>query len=190
MLRSAVSWNGLQLLGWMSVLVLSILYRHDCPVFLLMFTAVIQALNGYDLRQHLLAGRRSAVWPWVLQNGARILFLGLLWYARQLGIRFGLGGLADMASVLLIVWSLAEISRFLFYTFPGRVSRWLRYNAFLLAYPLGVVIELGWMYQLWCGMVFIFGKIFLSLLFIAYLFGFPYLFLHLCHKRKQVLSHE
>jgi very-long-chain (3R)-3-hydroxyacyl-CoA dehydratase len=182
--------NDVQLVGWASVLMVAVLQIRHCPPALLAFAFLVQALNVYDLWLILGKQRRGAVLPWVLQNGARLLFIVLLYIAWKQNIHFRIFIFIDAASLLLIVWSLAEISRFLFYVFNTRALKWLRYNSFLVCYPLGVLIELAWMYKLYLATAFIFGKILLIALAFAYLFGFPYLFLHLFRSRRQKLYHE
>jgi Protein tyrosine phosphatase-like protein, PTPLA len=182
--------NDLQLVGWASVLVVAVLQIRHCPPVLLAFAFLVQALNIYDLWLIFGKQRRGAVLPWVLQNGARLLFIVLLYIAWQQNIHFRIFMIIDAASFLLLVWSLAELSRFLFYVFKTPALKWLRYNSFLACYPLGVLIELIWIYKLYMASAFILGKILLITLAIAYLFGFPYLFLHLFRSRRQKLNHE
>jgi very-long-chain (3R)-3-hydroxyacyl-CoA dehydratase len=43
---------------------------------------------------------------------------------------------------VVIVWSIAEVNRYLYYLFKDTpITGYLRYNAFLLLYPLGAVVE-------------------------------------------------
>ena len=189
--KRTYAWmNDVQLVGWNSVLLVSLFRLGGCPPLLLWFTMGVQLLNVYDLYLILSKARNGAVLPWVLQNGARVLFLALLLIAKQQDIEFMLLYAVDAASVLLIVWSLAEISRFAFYVFKTDFLKMLRYSAFLICYPAGVAIELVWIYYLYTGLPYTFAKIFLAILVIAYIVGFPYLFLHLYRSRKQKLNHE
>lgn len=177
--------NMAQLLGWMTVLSVAAFCFRSAPVGLLYLALAVQGLNLAELPG--LLRRSASLLPFILQNGARLLFIGLLLLAQRSALDFRIAGMADATSVLLAVWSIAEISRFLYYRFRLPVFRWARYNLFLVCYPLGVAIELAWLYRLSAPPGFILGEIFPVILLIGYLFGFPYLFLHLYRSRKQKL---
>ena len=41
---------------------------------------------------------------------------------------------------VLVIWSIADINRYLYYVFKGNsLAAWLRYNGFLVLYPAGGV---------------------------------------------------
>lgn len=44
---------------------------------------------------------------------------------------------------VLIPWSLAEVNRYSYYLFKNPITTWLRYNAFIILYPLGVYGEMA-----------------------------------------------
>jgi hypothetical protein len=39
---------------------------------------------------------------------------------------------------VLIPWSLAEVNRYVYYLSKIPITTWLRYNAFIILYPIGV----------------------------------------------------
>ena len=41
-------------------------------------------------------------------------------------------------AAVLIPWSLAEVNRYTYYLSKNNLTTWLRYNAFIVLYPLGV----------------------------------------------------
>ena len=188
MKRYAVTMNSIQLVGWSMVLAGAVINYTHCPKHLLLLTLLVQLLNVYDLLLIINQQRPGPKLTWVLQNGARVLFVILLLVAQKYDVSFRLFYAIDATSILLIVWSLAEIPRFIFYLFKTPVFRWMRYSVFLVCYPAGVGIELVWIYFLFKGLPFLWAKIFLVILGIAYLFGFPYLFLHLFRSRQQKLK--
>lgn len=49
----------------------------------------------------------------------------------------------NMVSILILAWSLADAIRFYYYSFenPSYISKWLRYSAFIILYPIGFCME-------------------------------------------------
>ena len=43
---------------------------------------------------------------------------------------------------VLIAWSLADTNRYLYYIVKNPLTTWLRYNAFLILYPIGIYGEM------------------------------------------------
>lgn len=189
--RPISGMNLLQLSGWFVVFIASVFNYTECPLWLLWLTLALHLPGVSDLLGSSFKGKRwITLLPAALQNGARMIFTALLLLAKQQGIVWKLEGKIDAASLLLTIWSLAEISRFLYYISRSRATKWLRYNAFIVLYPTGVILESIWMYRLFIQLPFISCKILLVVMALAYLFGFPYLFLHLFQSRKQKLKHE
>ena len=41
-------------------------------------------------------------------------------------------------AIVVVCWSMADINRYLYYLFKDKITGFLRYNSFLILYPLGV----------------------------------------------------
>jgi very-long-chain (3R)-3-hydroxyacyl-CoA dehydratase len=94
--------------------------------------------------------------------------------------------------VMFTAWSLAEIIRYFYYNVPTlKTLTFLRYSAFLVLYPLGVLtgeLPLVWEHfqnakalgqkRVWIDVGMLIG----------YVPGFPYLFLHMIKLRKKKLA--
>eukprot|EP00826_Nyctotherus_ovalis_P024176 TRINITY_DN1873_c0_g1_i10.p1 TRINITY_DN1873_c0_g1~~TRINITY_DN1873_c0_g1_i10.p1 ORF type:complete len:166 (-),score=25.18 TRINITY_DN1873_c0_g1_i10:109-606(-) len=105
------------------------------------------------------------------------------------------------AVMVLLAWSLADIIRFGYYFFKDMKNqpyfiKWLRYSAFIVLYPLGMIYE--W-YALYCSKdAFFEGKPLFSLptslgkiVYMVLIFMTPFLFLmlytHMFRQRKKTL---
>lgn len=96
---------------------------------------------------------------------------------------------------MFLVWCIAEIIRYTYYTvqinkYQHYRLTWLRYSAFIICYPVGLLCELYIMY-----LVFKFDelwqiKLLVILMLTAYFFLFPKLYLHLLNQRKQKLFYQ
>jgi Flp pilus assembly protein TadB len=63
---------------------------------------------------------------------------------------------------------------------------WLRYHAFIVCYPVGVICEIYLLLNVFLVSTTI-PKIFIVLVFIVYAIAFPVLYLHLLKQRKKKL---
>jgi len=109
----------------------------------------------------------------------------------------------------LIAWSITEIIRYLYYFgnvfgIVPHVLVWLRYTTFIILYPLGVTGELlcfytavkyasanpdSWSYVLPNKWNFTFSYLYLLIIVtLAYIPGFPQLYLHMFAQRRKILN--
>lgn len=99
---------------------------------------------------------------------------------------------------LLTAWSITEVVRYLFYFYslcakegPPAPLTFLRYNLFLILYPLGVSSELLIIYSALPLAESTYGPIYkwcLIASMLAYIPGFPVLFSHMLVQRKKVMK--
>ncbi|KAI9480483.1 MAG: tyrosine phosphatase-like protein [Benjaminiella poitrasii] len=98
-------------------------------------------------------------------------------------------------ATMVLAWSVAELVRYMYYIFllsnggtvvPGIVA-WLRYNAFLVLYPVGVASELVMVYQALPYANALSPLYFYALIAVAlvYIPGFPVLFSHMLVQRRK-----
>jgi very-long-chain (3R)-3-hydroxyacyl-CoA dehydratase len=98
--------------------------------------------------------------------------------------------------IMFTAWSLAEIIRYLYYNAQShKTFTFLRYSAFIVLYPLGVLTgELPLIYEHFVNTKALGQKrAWIDLLiFVTYIPGFPYLYLHMLKLRKKKLvgSHK
>ncbi len=82
---------------------------------------------------------------------------------------------------LAIVWALSEFVRYPYYIFPNsKILKWLRYNSFIILYPIGMFLEAVHIY---------FNNIpYTNILILLYpLFG-PKMYLHMLNQRNKKLN--
>lgn len=90
---------------------------------------------------HLAAGlTRSGLVPLLIQQGGRI---AVLWLIRgpAFAHESALPGADSVVRALLLSYAAAEVVRAAFYVTKAPAARWLRYSAFLVLYPVGLVSE-------------------------------------------------
>jgi len=87
------------------------------------------------------------------------------------------------SKMLAIIWSLSEITRYPYYIFPYiSPIKWLRYNCFILLYPIGMFLEAYQMYYHYNPL----SKMFI----IVYpLFG-PLMYMHMFKQRNKLRKYK
>jgi very-long-chain (3R)-3-hydroxyacyl-CoA dehydratase len=138
--------------------------------------ALSQTFFLFEILNIVLRMSRSTIFPTIVQLFSRLYIIWVIVY------------LHDIKNVyltsLLIVWNLSDLIRYFFYLFRWGVFRRLRYNAFLLLYPIGIFLEIYLTnivylkYQNWLSWVFG-GSI------LMYLPLFPYLYYHMIKQRRR-----
>lgn len=132
--------NGLALLGWLTVQALSTSLlmadseamkadtaeRFAVPI---MVCQIIQVLQILDIVFILLGTSKGSIVGASAQIAGRLL-VALLYMSPAIAP-------VPIANVL-IAWSLADTNRYLYYLFKNPLTTWLRYNGFLVLYPVGI----------------------------------------------------
>ena len=63
-------------------------------------------------------------------------------FAKIITRKISYRGMNIYSKMLAFVWALSEFVRYPYYIFPNlRVLKWLRYNSFIILYPLGMFLE-------------------------------------------------
>jgi very-long-chain (3R)-3-hydroxyacyl-CoA dehydratase len=184
------AYNILQLLGWIAALVFSIFDFEVfiTTIFFLQVIALIEILHAYK------KWNNASVLLTSLQLLARIYILILI-YSILLSNLFNPihEYFETILITLLVVWCIAEIIRYSYYIiilYHKKISViiWLRYNAFIILYPIGVFLEFYIIYMAYKLNSFLPVKIFLVISIIVYIIYFPKLYRHLLQQRKKTLS--
>jgi very-long-chain (3R)-3-hydroxyacyl-CoA dehydratase len=187
------AYNLVQLIGWFLALLIVpinifISFIIICIVQLLSLLEVFHAYKKWS---------NSSVLFCFLQIGARLMILQIasFLYFSQTNFSpinfFTKENLEIVLHIMLIIWSIAEIIRYGFYVsifcnVKSNKFLWLRYHAFIVCYPVGVICEIYLLLNVFLVSTTI-PKIFIVLVFIVYAIAFPVLYLHLLKQRKKKL---
>ncbi|CAI4061153.1 hypothetical protein N7582_001810 [Saccharomyces uvarum] len=190
-LFSAVGWS------YLLYLVVSLYPKIGQPSFFYQtrnIATLIQCGAAIEIVNSLLGIVRSPLLTTVAQVSSRLLVV--------IGIFQLLPNTSGVQSIvyisLLLAWSITEIVRYLYYFFTlvfkngaPKILVLLRYNLFWVLYPTGVASEL---FIIYCALnaaetqYCLLYKRILQVAMIAYIPGFPMLFLHMVTQRKKVMK--
>lgn len=132
--------NGLALLGWLTVQTLSTsLLFGDSQAMLeptaerfalpILICQVVQVMQLLDIVFILLGTSKGSILGAAAQIAGRLL-VALVYMSPEI---------APVPIVnVLVAWSLADTNRYLYYLFKNPMTTWLRYNGFLVLYPVGI----------------------------------------------------
>lgn len=182
-----ILYNIIQLLGWISIIIALLFF----PEKLFYLLCIVQTIAVAEIIHAFFKWIKSNFFYTFLQIGARLL---ILVFVVQLNLQNGLSNpnfsfLFPIYKLMVLVWCIAEIIRSSYYLKKdSKLITWLRYNAFILCYPIGVASELYLVYCLLVSKSKLSMTIALILLFVTYLIAFPSLYLHLLKQRKSKFS--
>lgn len=182
-----IAYNYIQLFGWICVLA-TLVFSQTKLFYILCFVQILALL---EIVHTFLKWIKSNLIFTFLQIGARVLMLAIV---SKLNIEKGflndsLLNPFTIFKIMTLVWCIAEIIRSSYYLKRhAKFIIWLRYNAFIICYPIGVCSELYLIYSLAINKSKLSVTIPLILLTIAYSIVFPSLYLHLLKQRKLKLN--
>lgn len=185
-----VAYNLIQFGGWMAVLLFILLNPYSVFPYLYVFQvlALLEIIHVY------MKWTNSGLANTVMQVAARIIILFMIHtLASHIHFVHSLISLKIIFIVMITAWAISEVIRYSYYVtqllkkeIP--VITWLRYHAFIICYPVGLICEL----YLICVLMYFEGNLSLSsllvILIIIYLVCFPILYLHLLKQRKRKLG--
>ena len=183
-----IGYSFIQVFAWLTAFIfINVDYEVSFGIILIFqIISLVETFHAYK------KWNNSSPFFSFIQTAAR---LNILFLAFRLAVQFAFDDLNyfdEVVTIMFHVWCLAEIIRYAYYLSQLlkkeiKIVSWLRYSAFIILYPIGVVCEFFIMY-----LVFInnnFGlKIILIVIAIAYIFLFPRLYLHLLKQRKLKLN--
>jgi very-long-chain (3R)-3-hydroxyacyl-CoA dehydratase len=143
-----VIYNAAMAVGWSICLVQVLLHLHDGLAYEVASHACLLSQTVSILETaHSMVG--------LVKSSPAMNFVQ--WAGRSHVLVFIIHAIPDLHSsifstVLLLVWSLSEVIRYPWYAFsalpsgPPFALTWLRYTAFIILYPIGVVCEMNLIY--------------------------------------------
>lgn len=189
------AYNLVQFVGWLLALLI-------LPVnFILSFYIIygVQLLSLLEIFHAYRKWTHSSPLLCFLQIGARLM---ILYFVLALSIKFFIpihhlfftnDKVETIAHIMFIAWCTAEIIRYAYYLTELYQMKhdgllWLRYTAFIICYPVGLICELYILTNVFVATPLLLLKILIILIFTGYAIAFPRLYLHLLKQRKQKLS--
>ena len=170
---SVYNWvqTGLWALGL--VLLVGSLAFVELRAYVSVYYIAVQSVMVLDVVNVVLRIVRAALLPAVMQVASRLL---MVWYVVPRQER-----LYVFDYLMFGAWSLAEIIRYQYYERKAsRVLSFLRYNAFIVLYPVGVLAgEVPLIYLNYKATGHVFDLVALA----CYVPGFPFLFVHMLRQR-------
>lgn len=131
--------NKVQFSAWLSI------FLYACYYFYLRLDKQAVKVDLFDVRNLLIVLTK---WTQLLQFSDFFAKGSLLPKVLQYIGRMGISWLIlpqvedlDSPVILILMWSFADLIRYLFYLKPGPTTGILRYNIFLVLYPAGLLME-------------------------------------------------
>lgn len=187
---SAIAWAAILGQTFLDVLPGGFYETHaytDYPHKLLVQVQVVNAV--FEITHALTGLVPSPLSSLLLQFFARLIItVGISWYVPESAGNFSLPGYVALS----VAWSVTEVIRYSFYFAKqqGKVTetlQWLRYLAFIVLYPLGVISE-PWVVHLTLDYVLGFYYWFLALGMFLYIPGFVKLYTYMLVQRRKNLG--
>ena len=185
------AYNLVQLAGWLLALVslpfsFMLSFYTVCFVQLLSLLEIFHAYKKWNNSSPLLC---------FVQIAARLFILFFTYLLIFLTIFKKIPFFYEVVYAMLLAWFIAEIIRYAYYVsdmfnVQGKLITWLRYSAFIICYPVGVVSEFFVMYTVFKYDDLLSIKILMVVVALIYLYFFPKLYLHLVKQRKLKLNHS
>lgn len=182
------AYNLVQLAGWLLAIV-------SLPVnFILAFytICIIQILSVLEIFHAYKKWNNSSPFFCFIQISARLLVLFLSFILLFVSIFRKIPFLSENIYIMLTAWCIAEIIRYAYYISQlfkqeKKWITWLRYSAFIICYPIGLLTEFFVLYTVFKYNDVLAVKILMIVVALIYIFFFPKLYLHLFKQRKQKL---
>lgn len=137
--------------------------------------AVLQSFYLLELVNILLRMSKSRIFPTSLQLASRLF---VSWF-----ICYFYNNNNNTAYVMLFCWFFADSIRYLFYFSRNRILKFLRYNVFIVLYPLGTFCEIVLMSKVEKKSPDLL-KYILRAIMLCYLPGFCFLYVHMIKRRR------
>ena len=169
-------YNALQTILWVGgfILILVSFVSQNVIKYINPYYTVIQSVMLMDIVHALLNIVKGSPIATIMQISSRLF---VVWWILPNQKQFSI-----FNYIMFTAWSLAEVIRYLYYSHKGsKMLQFLRYNAFLILYPMGVLTgEVPLIYRDYQARKHSFNLIVLAI----YVFGFPYLFWYMLRQRK------
>lgn len=166
---------------------------HPQHVFELTYkwTTAIQCLAVLEIVHSAIGIVRSPLMTTVMQVASRLLVVIGIWVVLPLAE----GNYSPAYLTVHVAWCITEVVRYYYYALnlagsvPAKLE-WLRYNLFLVMYPLGISSELYMIYKALpeANYLSMYYALFLVVAMATYVPGSPILFGHMLKQRKKFLQ--
>ncbi|KCZ82335.1 hypothetical protein H312_00358 [Anncaliia algerae PRA339] len=154
----------------------AILYRVYGDIKFLRWVAYTQSFFVFEIINIMIGATRSTYLATIIQVTSRVYISWVVAYYHNLNNIY--------LTIMLIVWNISDMIRYLFYIFRGKLLKKLRYNAFIILYPVGIGLEI-----FLTNMVYLKHKghaaWFYATIMILYIPLFPFLYYHMIKQRKR-----
>lgn len=183
------AYNCLQLIGWLSAIII-------LPFNFLLAVYIIFVFHIISLAEVFHAYKKwtnSSPWLCLAQTIARLFIIIFTLLIIIVTLLKPILYFVDVVYIMFATWCIAEIIRYVYYITllfkkENKIISWLRYSAFIICYPVGLVCEFFVMYNVFKYNNNIAIKLLMIIATIVYVFLFPRLYLHLFQQRKKKLK--
>ncbi|EPR79691.1 hypothetical protein SLOPH_1721 [Spraguea lophii 42_110] len=172
-------YNSMAIIVISFATVFSVLYYLWGDKKYLLYTALCQSFFGIEIINICAGMSRAKLLPTLMQLFSRNFIIWAVAYCHNFRSKELL--------IMLLSWFISDIIRYLFYFFRIRIFKALRYNLFLVLYPLGTLIEiylLSKIDMLHKGII----SVFIRILILLYFPGFLFLYIHMLSRRKYTMK--
>lgn len=182
------AYNLVQLAGWLIALVSLSLN----PLVAIITVVIFQTLSLLEIFHAYEKWTFSSPFFCFVQIGARLFILFFTCLMLFATIFKPIPYFEYIVYLMLATWSVAEIIRYYYYVIQlfkkeNKTATWLRYSAFIICYPIGLLCEFYIMFTVFKYNNILAIKILMVIVAIIYIFLFPKLYKHLLKQRKQKL---
>lgn len=179
------AYNLISLTGWLVLLVYLGLSCFSINQYSIFGLALIQGIAVLEIFHAHKKWVNSAPLMAFAQIFARLFIVVLIYVLWKSGSSFLLTG------ITAAVWSIADITRYGFYFFKNptlsKIFQFLRYNAFIVLYPTGVVLEfiIGFNFLKLYQYQITIPVVLTAVVFLSYFYYFPRLYRYMWLQRAK-----
>ncbi|KAF9736917.1 hypothetical protein PMIN06_010679 [Paraphaeosphaeria minitans] len=191
-----ISYNAISATLWFGVLARVVMHAaaegvENGAVYqnLEQYTRIVQTGAGLEVLHSLLGLVRAPFFTTAMQVASRLILVWVVGYQFPQTTKY-----SPAYSSMLLAWSITEVIRYSYFVFVltngvPKLWTWLRYNTFLILYPLGVASETWLIYRAIPPASKLDEKYGWALwaLLATYIPGFYMLFTYMLKQRKKVM---
>lgn len=118
----------------------------------------------------------STLFPTILQLSSRLFIIWIVCYAHREICR------SIPFTIMLVCWYVSDLIRYIYYLLRVEWAKWMRYNFFIVFYPVGTAMEFYLTNSIYLkyGMVF---SYLIGFIILCYVPGFCFLYYHMIKQR-------
>lgn len=157
----------------------SVLYFQTSEHRYITYTCICQTFFLLELLNCKLGLSKSRILPTVLQLSSRLYIIWVICFLHSIP--------SLIFTTMCIAWYISDASRYFLYLTRMKVARFIRYNLFMILYPVGALHEIfliGYVARLYMGV----ARYMLCVVALGYVPGFMFLFKHMLKQRASALK--